>query len=87
MRARLRVRDEIDRIGDVAEVEDKARRTDQKGGAANAMNDLHLLMVMWLLGMVTSYALGGFIHFLLLLGSRLCSSGLSRDAGQFRNRG
>jgi hypothetical protein len=26
-----------------------------------------LLMVMWLLGMVTSYTLGGFIHILLLL--------------------
>jgi hypothetical protein len=26
-----------------------------------------LLMVMWLLGMVTSYTLGGFIHVLLLL--------------------
>ncbi len=26
-----------------------------------------LLTVMWLLGMVTSYTLGGFIHILLLL--------------------
>ena len=26
-----------------------------------------ILMVMWLLGMVTSYTLGGFIHILLLL--------------------
>jgi len=26
-----------------------------------------LLMVMWFLGMVTSYTLGGFIHLLLLL--------------------
>jgi len=26
-----------------------------------------LLMVMWLLGMVTSYTLGGFIHILLVL--------------------
>jgi hypothetical protein len=26
-----------------------------------------LLMVMWLLGMVSSYTLGGFIHILLLL--------------------
>jgi hypothetical protein len=26
-----------------------------------------LLMIMWLLGMVTSYTLGGFIHILLLL--------------------
>lgn len=26
-----------------------------------------LLMIMWLLGMVTSYTLGGFIHVLLLL--------------------
>ena len=26
-----------------------------------------LLMVMWLLGVVTSYTLGGFIHILLLL--------------------
>jgi len=26
-----------------------------------------LLMIMWVLGMVTSYTLGGFIHILLLL--------------------
>ena len=26
-----------------------------------------LLMILWLLGMVTSYTLGGFIHILLLL--------------------
>jgi hypothetical protein len=26
-----------------------------------------LLMILWLLGMVTSYALGGFIHILLIL--------------------
>lgn len=26
-----------------------------------------ILLVMWLLGMVTSYTLGGFIHVLLLL--------------------
>ena len=26
-----------------------------------------LLMIMWLLGMATSYTLGGFIHILLLL--------------------
>jgi len=26
-----------------------------------------LLLVLWLLGMVTSYTLGGFIHILLLL--------------------
>jgi hypothetical protein len=26
-----------------------------------------LLMIMWLLGMVTSYTLGGFIHILLIL--------------------
>ncbi len=26
-----------------------------------------LLMIMWILGMVTSYTLGGFIHVLLLL--------------------
>jgi hypothetical protein len=26
-----------------------------------------LLLVMWLLGMVTSYTLGGFIHILLIL--------------------
>jgi hypothetical protein len=26
-----------------------------------------LLMVMWLMGMVTSYTMGGFIHILLLL--------------------
>lgn len=26
-----------------------------------------LLVVMWLLGMISSYTLGGFIHFLLLL--------------------
>jgi len=26
-----------------------------------------LLFVMWLLGMITNYTLGGFIHFLLLL--------------------
>lgn len=26
-----------------------------------------LMMIMWLLGMVTSYTLGGFIHILLLL--------------------
>ena len=26
-----------------------------------------ILMVMWLLGMVTSYTLGGFIHILLVL--------------------
>jgi hypothetical protein len=26
-----------------------------------------VLMVLWLLGMVTSYTLGGFIHILLLL--------------------
>jgi hypothetical protein len=26
-----------------------------------------ILMVMWLLGMVTSYTVGGFIHILLLL--------------------
>jgi hypothetical protein len=26
-----------------------------------------ILMVMWLLGMITSYTLGGFIHLLLLM--------------------
>ena len=26
-----------------------------------------ILMVMWLLGMVTSYTMGGFIHLLLIL--------------------
>jgi len=26
-----------------------------------------LLMIMWLLGMVTSYTLGGFIHILLVM--------------------
>jgi asparagine N-glycosylation enzyme membrane subunit Stt3 len=26
-----------------------------------------ILMIMWLLGMVTSYTLGGFIHILLIL--------------------
>jgi asparagine N-glycosylation enzyme membrane subunit Stt3 len=26
-----------------------------------------ILLVLWLLGMVTSYTLGGFIHFVLLL--------------------
>ena len=26
-----------------------------------------ILMIMWLLGMVTSYTLGGFIHILLVL--------------------
>jgi hypothetical protein len=26
-----------------------------------------ILLIMWLLGMVTSYTLGGFIHILLLL--------------------
>jgi hypothetical protein len=26
-----------------------------------------ILMIMWLLGMVTSYTLGGFIHILLLV--------------------
>ena len=26
-----------------------------------------LLVIMWLLGMVTSYTLGGFVHLLLLL--------------------
>jgi len=26
-----------------------------------------ILLVLWLLGLVTSYTLGGFIHFLLLL--------------------
>jgi hypothetical protein len=26
-----------------------------------------LLMILWLLGMVTSYTLGGFIHILLIL--------------------
>ena len=26
-----------------------------------------LLLIMWLLGMVTSYTLGGFIHILLIL--------------------
>ena len=26
-----------------------------------------LLMIMWVLGMVTSYTLGGFIHILLIL--------------------
>jgi len=26
-----------------------------------------LLLIMWLLGMITSYTLGGFIHILLLL--------------------
>ena len=26
-----------------------------------------LLMILWLLGMITSYTLGGFIHVLLLL--------------------
>jgi len=26
-----------------------------------------ILLIMWLLGMITSYTLGGFIHFLLVL--------------------
>jgi hypothetical protein len=31
------------------------------------MTILILLLVLWLLGMITSYTLGGFIHLLLLL--------------------
>ena len=31
------------------------------------MTILVLLIVMWLLGMVTSYTLGGFIHILLVI--------------------
>ena len=31
------------------------------------MTILVILVVLWLLGMVTSYTLGGFIHLLLLL--------------------
>ena len=31
-----------------------------------------ILVVMWLLGMVTSYTLGGFIHILLLLAVITC---------------
>ena len=38
-----------------------------KGVIAMLWTIFVILMVMWLLGMVTSYTLGGFIHILLVL--------------------
>jgi asparagine N-glycosylation enzyme membrane subunit Stt3 len=37
------------------------------GGVTVLMTILVLLIVLWLLGMVSSYTLGGFIHILLVL--------------------
>jgi len=37
------------------------------GGSAMLWTLFVILFIMWLLGMVTSYTLGGFIHILLIL--------------------
>jgi hypothetical protein len=37
------------------------------GGVSMLWTIFILLMIMWLLGMVSSYTLGGFIHILLIL--------------------
>jgi hypothetical protein len=39
----------------------------QGGGSQMLMTIFVLLIVLWLLGMVSSYTLGGFIHLLLVL--------------------
>ena len=44
---------------------------------------LVLLIVLWLLGMVSSYTLGGFIHILLCWPSRSFSFASSRASDRF----
>jgi hypothetical protein len=39
----------------------------KKGRANMLMTILVLLLILWLLGVVTSYTLGGFIHILLIV--------------------
>jgi len=43
-----------------------------------------ILIVLWLLGMVTSYTLGGFIHILLVAGD--CGRPDSRSTGSKAHR-
>ena len=42
-----------------------------------------ILLVLWLLGLVTSYTLGGFIHILLVVAIAVASSSSSPDAGLY----
>jgi hypothetical protein len=44
-----------------------------------------ILLVLWLLGLVTSYTLGGFIHTCWSLRWLCSSSACSRDAGSFND--
>jgi fatty acid desaturase len=43
------------------------REIDKQGGTPMLWTIFVLLVVMWALGMVSSYTIGGFIHILLLL--------------------
>lgn len=44
-----------------------ASRDRQKGGVIMLETIAVILLVLWLLGMVTSYTIGGFIHILLVV--------------------
>ena len=44
-----------------------AVRRKRKRGAAMLMTVFVVLLVLWLLGMVSSYTMGGFIHILLVI--------------------
>jgi hypothetical protein len=44
-----------------------ARRAEATGGIRMLWTIFVILLVLWLLGMVSSYTLGGFIHILLIL--------------------
>jgi Family of unknown function (DUF5670) len=44
-----------------------ARTAGHKGGTTMLWTIFVILLVLWLLGMVSSYTVGGFIHILLVL--------------------
>ena len=43
------------------------RRWITKGGDKSALDRAVILLVLWALGLVTSYTMGGFIHVLLVI--------------------
>jgi hypothetical protein len=45
----------------------RLRNSAQQGDASMLWTIAMILLVLWLLGMVSSYTLGGFIHILLVL--------------------
>lgn len=46
-----------------------------------------ILVVLWLLGWITSYTMGGFIHILLVIAIMLIMVNVLRDRRSFKNHG